>query len=121
MNHFCKIDEIEVKTNISAKEAYDIAVEYHEKYKISGKIPKNLNAAVYLDENNHITHEVTWMIRSKLGENPFEGMDELTIMVLDSKEEVCNVLDHNGIPIYFGESPYSDEEFYAIFDEDETI
>lgn len=35
-------------------------------------------------------------------ENPFEGMEELTIMITDNDGHVCCVLDHNGIPISHG-------------------
>lgn len=89
---------------------------------IGGMIPKDISEAVYLDENNHITKGITWMIRSKLEKNIFEGMDELTIMVSDDDGQVCNVLDHNGIPISDEkEQSYSDEEFYKLFGEDEIL
>ena len=55
--------------------------------------------AIYLDEKNHITKKVTWMVRVVLEENPFEGMDEITIMISDNDKKVCCVLDHNGIPL----------------------
>ena len=122
MNHFCRIGEVEVDTKLSAEEVYNIAKKYHRMQNIDGMIPKDINEAVYLDENNHITKGITWMIRSKLEKNTFEGMDELTIMVSDDDGQVCNVLDYNGIPISNEkEQSYSDEEFYKLFDEDEIL
>lgn len=122
MNHFCKIEEIKIDTKLSAKQAYDTAKQYQATHDIGGIIPEDLNEAVYLDEKNHITKSVTWMIRSKLEENTFEGMDELTIMVLDEGNQVYYVLDCNGIPIHDEkEQLYSDEELYQIFDEEEIL
>lgn len=122
MNHFCRIGEIKVGTKLSAEEAYNIAKKYHRMKNIDGMIPKDICEAVYLDEYNHITKTLTWMIRSKLERNTFEGMDELTIMVSDCDGQVCNVLDYNGMPVRNEkEQPYSDEEFYEIFDEDEIL
>lgn len=90
---------MEINTILSAEEAYCIAKEYHKLNNIDGLIPEDINKAVYLDESNHITNAITWMIRSFLEENDFEGMDEITIMVLDDSKKVFNILDHNGIPI----------------------
>lgn len=122
MNHFCKIKEIKINTKLSAKQAYDTAKQYQATYDIGGTIPEDLNQAVYLDEKNHITKNITWMIRSMLEENTFEGMDELTIMVLDENNQVYSVLDCNGIPICDKkEQLYSDKELYQIFDDNETL
>ena len=88
MNHFCRIQEIKVDTKLSAEEAYNIAKKYHKIQNIDGIIPRDINEAVYLDENNHITRGITWMIHSKLEQNTFEGMEELTIMVSDDDGKV---------------------------------
>lgn len=122
MNHFCRIENIKIHTILTAKEAYHIAKEYHKLYNIDGLIPEDINKAVYLDENNHITNEVTWMIRSYLEENTLEGMDELTIMVSDSSKQVSHVLDHNGIPVNNPKDDiYDNEELYKLFDDDEIL
>lgn len=122
MNHYCKIEDIKIRTKLSAKQAYDIAKRYHREHHIDGEISDDMNQAIYLDECNHITDGITWMVRSKFKENTFEGMDKLTIMVSDNDGQVCNVLDHNGIPINNEhEQLYSDEEFYQLFDEDEIL
>ena len=87
---------------MTPEEAYEIAKEFHRIDNMEGEIPSDINKAMYLDEENHITEEVTWMIRVKLPDNPFEGMDELTIMVSDSRKKVCQVLDDKGSPsIYY--------------------
>lgn len=101
MNHFCRLKDITVKTKLTAQEAYNIAVIYQKTHEIAGLISSDINEAIYLDEMNHITKGITWMIRSKLEENSFEGMDEFTIMVSDDSKQVSHVLDHNGIPMYF--------------------
>ena len=72
MNHFCRIGEVKVDTKLSAEEVYNIAKKYHRMQNIDGMIPKDINEAVYLDENNHITKGITWMIRSKLISNEKE-------------------------------------------------
>lgn len=122
MNHFVKVRDVKINTKLSAEDAYNTAKKYQELNGIGGTIPKNIEEAVYLDERNYITNGITWMIRSKLEPNTFEGMDELTIVVLDECDQVYSVLDHNGIPITADkEALYSDEEFYELFDEDEII
>lgn len=99
MEHFCKVDDIKVKTILSPEDAYNIAREYHAKNHLIGTVPDNINRAMYLDERNHVTKDIAWMVRAILKDNPFEGMDEITIVVSDSNKEVYCVLDHNGIPM----------------------
>ncbi len=99
MGRLFRVDGIGIKTVLTAEEAYDIARKYHDKHHISGIIPSDIHEAVYLDECQYITKDVTWMICSKFEPNCFEGMDRLTIMVLDKSKWVCGVLDHNDIPI----------------------
>ena len=104
MNHFCKIEDIRISTRLTAEQAYDIAIRYHKANNIGGKIPDDINKAVYLDECNHITKKITWMVCSEFEENTFEGMDGFTIMVSDNDGQVCDILDHNGISISYGKS-----------------
>lgn len=102
MRHFCELNDIKVKTILIPEEVYKIAKQFHTENHLIGRIPSNMNDAIYLDEMNHITKDVTWMVRSILEENPFEGMDEITIMISDRNKKVCYVLDHNGIPMNLG-------------------
>lgn len=99
MEHFCTVDDIKVKTFLTPDEAYKIALEYHEDNKLIGKIPEDMMIGMYLDEKNHITNDITWMVRSVLEKNTFEGMNEITLVISDDKKIVCCVLDHNGIPM----------------------
>lgn len=99
MEHFCKVNEIKINTILLPEEVYTIAKEFHAKNKLSGIIPINIEDAIYLDEKNHITGKATWMVRSVLEDNPFEGMNEITILISDDNKIVCCVLDHNGIPM----------------------
>lgn len=102
MEHFCKLNDIKINTFLLPEEVYAIAKEFHTEKELLGEIPCDMEEAIYLDEKNHITKNITWMVRAVLEENPFEGMDEITIMVSDSDKKVCGVLDHNGIPLIKG-------------------
>ena len=100
MNHFCILCDIKIKTIMLPREVYKLAKKFHKENNLIGRIPNTLDEAIYLDERNHITKDVTWMVRAVLAENQFEGMDEITIMISDIDKKVCYVLDHNGIPMY---------------------
>lgn len=97
MGRLFRVDDIKIETLLTAAKAYAIAQKYHDENCIAGMIPHNVPDAVYLDECHFLTKEATWMICSKLPPNCFEGMDRVTIMVLDKSKSVFGVLDHNDI------------------------
>ena len=99
LEHFCKISDIRIDTILQPIEVYEIATRYHAKNHLMGNIPFDFNDAIYLDEKNHITNDITWMVRIILERNSFEGMNEMTIVISDRSKKVYCVLDHNGIPI----------------------
>jgi hypothetical protein len=99
MGRLFRVNDIKIKTILTASEAYSIAQNYHDKNNVAGEIPSNVFDAVYLDECHFLTKKATWMICSKLKPNSYEGMDRVTIMVLDESKSVFGVLDHNDIII----------------------
>jgi len=52
----------------------------------------------------------------------YEGDDEITFVISDEEGVVDHILDHNGIPQRYHLSSnrdYTDDEFEAIFNDDE--
>lgn len=94
--HFCKVTDIRIKTNLSAIDALEIAEKYHEKYKIPGEIDLTTMKSIFFDEEFYMLSEPAWIVKSKLEQNTFEGMDFFYLVVSDNKRIVEYVLDHNG-------------------------
>ncbi|AZB41842.1 hypothetical protein CEF21_05725 [Bacillus sp. FJAT-42376] len=111
-----------MKLNLTPEKAIMLAESYKKKYKISGKTPTNTEEAVKYYENFYNVQGPAWLVISVLDNKIFEGDDEFTIVVSDTKEKVEFFIDHSGISHYPHipqQSAMSDEEFEAIFENDE--
>jgi hypothetical protein len=63
-----------------------------------------------------------WLVVADITPKEYEGDNEITFVVSDEEGIVDHVLDHNGIPQRYHVSSrrdYSDQEFEAIFKDDE--
>lgn len=119
INHWCRISEIKIKTQLSPIEAFNIARNYQKLYNLPGKISSDIAHMVFLNEKEYSTLEPAWNIVLELPKDEFEGSDDITIVVSDIQREVLYVLDHNGIPNdnhLRDDSDFTEEEIREILD-----
>ena len=89
-----------MKTSLAKEEAYEIGLEYKNKYNLVGEI-KDINKSVILYEGFYKVDGPAWLVVLTLPTNSFEGMEENTIVISDIKGEVEYLMDHNGNPVYY--------------------
>lgn len=119
INHWCRISEIKIKTQLSPIEAFNIAKNYQKLYSLPGEISSDISHMVFLNEKEYYTLEPAWNIVLKLPKDEFEGSNDITFVVSDIQRKVLYVLDHNGIPNdnhLIDDSDFTEEEIKEILD-----
>ncbi|BFH17405.1 hypothetical protein WJ0W_002177 [Paenibacillus melissococcoides] len=112
----------EKKTNITASQAIQIAKEYQKKHNIYGVIHEDIERSVRFYSEFYRIKGSAWLVLADITPKKYEGDDEITFVISDEEGVVDHVLDHNGIPHRYHLSSnrdYTDEEFEAIFNDDE--
>jgi hypothetical protein len=111
----------EVKTNLTASQAIQIAKDYQKKYNLYGTINDDSENNVKFYNEFYRVVGGAWLVLADITPKEYEGDDEITFVVSDDDGVVDHVLDHNGIPQRYHVSSnreYTNEEFEAIFKDD---
>ncbi|MBD3922416.1 hypothetical protein H8B09_26930 [Paenibacillus sp. PR3] len=109
-------------TKLTASQAIKIARDYQEKYNLYGLIHDNVEVSVKFYNEFYRIKGSAWLVVADITPKQYEGDNEITFVVSDEEGIVDHVLDHNGIPQRYHVSSnrdYSDQEFEAIFEDDE--
>lgn len=111
-----------INTNLTANQALKIARDYKDKFKLYGVIHDDIEKSVRFYNEFYRIKGCVWLVLADITPKDYEGDDEITFVVSDEDGAVDHVLDHNGIPQRYhinSNRNYNDEEFEAIFDEDQ--
>ncbi|CAI6053227.1 hypothetical protein PAECIP112173_01478 [Paenibacillus sp. JJ-100] len=111
-----------MKTNLKASQAIQIAMEYQKRYNLYGVIHDDIERSVKFYNEFYRVKGSAWLVLADITPKVYEGDDEITFVISDEAGEVDHILDHNGIPHRYHLSSnreYTDEEFEAIFNEDD--
>ncbi|AIQ12048.1 hypothetical protein PDUR_09005 [Paenibacillus durus] len=110
-----------MNTNLTASQAIKIARDYQKKYNLYGVIHDDVQKSVRFYDEFYRIKGSAWLVLADITPKDYEGDDEITFVVSDEEGVVDHVLDHNGIPQRYhipSNRDYSDEEFEAIFDDE---
>lgn len=111
----------EMKTNLTASQAIQIAKDYQKKHNLYGTIHNNFDESVKFYNEFYRVIGSAWLVLADITPKEYEGDDEITFVISDADGVVDHVLDHNGIPHRYHLSSnreYTNEEFEAIFNDD---
>ncbi len=111
----------ETKTNLTASQAMEIAQDYQKKYNLYGVIHDDIERSVKFYSEFYKIKGNAWLVLADITPKEYEGDDEITFVVSDEDGVVDHVKDHNGIPHRYhltSNRDYTNEEFEAIFNED---
>ncbi len=108
-------------TKLSNDQAFKIAQDYKEKYKLTGTIDCTRDRTIKAYSGFDGVKGVAWLVLVSIVPTVYEVDDEYTIIISDEKAEVEYIIDPNGhyyCPHSKGSRGMTDEEFDAIWDED---
>jgi hypothetical protein len=111
----------EMKTNLTASQAIQIAKDYQKKHNLYGTIQDDFDKSVKFYKEFYRIIGSAWLVLADITPKEYEGDDEITFVISDVDGVVDHVLDHNGIPQRYHLSSnreYTNEEFEAIFNDD---
>ncbi|WP_242223037.1 hypothetical protein [Bacillus cereus group sp. BfR-BA-01380] len=112
----------EKEINLTASQAIQIAKRYQKKHNLHGIIHDDIERSVRFYNEFYRIKGNAWLVLADITPKTYEGDDEITFVVSDEEGVVDHVLDHNGITHRYHLSSnrdYTDEEFEAIFNDDE--
>ncbi|MBJ8029923.1 hypothetical protein [Bacillus cereus group sp. N21] len=111
-----------MKTKLSTDQVLKIAQDYKEEYKLSGTINNSLERTIKAYDWFDGVKGIAWLVLVSIVPTVYEAEDEYTIIISDEKEQVEYILDANGhyyAPHLKEDSDMTDEEFDAIWDDDD--